>query len=98
MILDNEDRIQKIIFGDIGFYNQVTLLDDLYTAICRLEDDAGQYAVFLCESQNQHLTEESKAILFPNEMEYLIWEQSICGDISTAIQSIMNEPTGLRCK
>ena len=90
MILTNEERIQREVLGEIGFYNQIALFDDLCTAVCRLEDDMGKYAVFLCDAQEQHLTSDSKVIIFPNKMEYMIWEQSICADIHTAIESIIN--------
>lgn len=92
MILDKEDMLQRQVFGDHGFYNQRTLLSDLCNAICVLEDDYGKFAVFICDSHNLNLTEETKAIVFPNKIEFLIWEQSMLGDIDKAIESINNEP------
>lgn len=90
MILTNEEKVQRDMLGEIGFYNQVTLFDDLSTAVCRLENDADKYAVFVCNAQEQRLTSDSKVMILPNKIEYMIWEQYVCNEIDRAIESILN--------
>lgn len=90
MILTNEQKIQRDMLGEYGFHNQITLFDDLCTAICRLDNDMDKYAVFACDAQEQRLTRDSKVIVFPDKIEYSIWEQYVENDMVKAIESIVN--------